>query len=100
MRLRGQTHQLHSAVVIAQAGAVAWCHTETAHLTMRKFSAGFVSDYILRAGSDVCQSVGAYQLEALGIQLFEKIEGDYFTILGLPLVPLLAELRERGVIEK
>ncbi len=100
MRLRGQTHQLHSAVVLAQAGEVTWIQVETAHLTMRKFSAGFISDYLMRAGADVCQSVGAYQLEGLGIQLFEKIEGDYFTILGLPLVPLLAELRQRGVIEK
>lgn len=100
MRLRGQTHQLHSAVVLAQAGAVTWIQVETAHLTMRKFSAGFVSDYLMRAGADVCHSVGAYQLEGLGIQLFEKIEGDYFTILGLPLVSLLAELRQRGVIEK
>lgn len=100
MRLRGRTHQLHSAVVLAQAGAVTWIQVETAHLTMRKFSAGFVSDYLMRAGADVCQSVGAYQLEGLGIQLFEKIEGDYFTILGLPLVSLLAELRQRGVIEK
>lgn len=98
MQLRGQTHQLHSAVVIAIGGEIVWAHTETAYLTMRKFSAGFLAEYALRAGSDICRSVGAYQLEGMGIQLFEKVEGDYFTILGLPLLPLLGALREREVI--
>ncbi len=98
MRLRGETHELLSAVAIAENGHVVWAVSDAARLTMRRFSAGFVSEYLLRAGSDVCQSVGAYQLEGLGIQLFEKVEGDYFTILGLPLLPLLAELRERGAL--
>lgn len=98
LNLRGQPHQLHSAVVIAQAGEVAWAHCETAHMTMRGFSLQFLGEYVARSAPALTSSVGAYQLEGLGIQLFERIEGDYFTILGLPLLPLLAELRRRGVI--
>jgi septum formation protein len=64
---------------------------------MRALAPAFIDDYLSRAGAVVCESVGAYQLESLGVQLFEHIEGDYFTILGLPLLPLLAELRLRGV---
>lgn len=97
-KLRGCTHQLHSAVVLAEAGAVVWTHVDTATLTMRAFTAAFLDHYLSRAGPIVCDSVGAYQLEGLGVQLFERIEGDYFTILGLPLLPLLAELRSRGLI--
>ena len=67
---------------------------------MRDFSDAFLDDYLLRAGDRVCQSVGAYEIEGLGVQLFERIEGDHFTILGLPLLPLLGELRERGIIAK
>lgn len=98
LKLRGQTHQLHSAVVLAEAGEVAWAHVDTASLTMRTFSLTFLDDYLSRVGTAVCQSVGAYQLEGVGVQLFERIDGDYFTILGLPLLPLLAELRLREVI--
>jgi septum formation protein len=65
---------------------------------MRDFSDDFLTEYLSRAGARVCESVGAYQLEGLGVQLFEEITGDYFTILGLPLLPLLDELRERGVL--
>lgn len=96
--LRGETHQLHSAVVLAENGEVTWAHVETAHLKMREFSTTFLSEYLVKAGDSVCQSVGGYQLEGLGIQLFEKIDGEYFTILGLPLLPLLAELRQRDVL--
>lgn len=99
-RLRGETHQLHSAVVLAENGQVTWAYVETAHLKMRNFSTTFLSEYLLKAGDSVCQSVGGYQLEGLGIQLFEKIDGDYFTILGLPLMPLLAELRQRDVLTR
>jgi septum formation protein len=70
----------------------------TAKLTMRNFSDAFLDDYLKRAADRIGQSVGAYELEGLGVQLFERIEGDYFTILGLPLLPVLAELRARGII--
>jgi len=100
MQLRGKTHQLHSAVALVRDGNVEWAYIETAHLTMRKFSPSFASQYIVRAGADLCDSVGAYKLEGIGIQLFERIEGDYFTVLGLPLIPLLNQLHEFGVISK
>ena len=98
MRLRGRTHQLHACVVLAQAGEVQWTCTDSAELTMRSFSESFLVQYLARAGARACESVGAYQLEGLGVQLFEQIEGDYFTILGMPLLPLLDELRERGAL--
>lgn len=97
-KLRGRTHQLHSAVVLAQGGEVVWANVDTASLTMHAFSADFLETYLTLAGTVICGSVGAYQLEGLGAQLFERIEGDYFTILGLPLLPLLAELRTRKII--
>jgi len=99
-RLRGVTHELHSAVSFAEGGKVSWTHVGTARLTMRDFSDSFLDDYLLRAGDRVGQSVGAYELEGLGVQLFERIDGDYFTILGLPLLSVLAELRVRGMIEE
>lgn len=98
VRMRGKRHVLCSAVALARGGVVVWRHMQHAHLTMRVVSDAFLDDYLSRAGDKVCTSVGAYQLEGLGIQLFEAIEGDYFTILGLPLLPLLAELRRHGVI--
>jgi septum formation protein len=97
--LRGQTHVLISAVVLAQGGTVIWEHADTARLAVREFSPEFLDRYISTAGEDVCLSVGAYQLEGLGAQLFERLDGDYFTILGLPLIALLGALRARGVIE-
>lgn len=98
MDLRGRMHDLVSAVVLAEAGQIVWGHVETATLTMRLFSPQFLDSYMAAVGPDVCQSVGAYQLEGMGAQLFERIEGDYFTILGLPLVALLGELRTREVM--
>ena len=95
--LAGVTHDLLSAVCLAQGGKESWRHLGIAHLTMRDFSDAFLDDYLARAGERVCASVGAYELEGLGIQLFDAIDGDYFTILGMPLLPLLAELRARGV---
>ena len=95
---RGKTHALHSAVALAIGGETAWTATDTAEMTMRAFSQSFADAYVDRAGPVICQSVGAYQLEGLGLQLFERIDGDYFTILGLPLLALLEELRKRGVI--
>jgi septum formation protein len=97
-KLRGMTHELHSAVALAVDGRVLWTHTGTARLRMRDFSDAFLEEYLTRAGDRIGQSVGAYELEGLGVQLFDKIEGDYFTVLGLPLLPLLAELRAHGMI--
>jgi septum formation protein len=98
LHLKGRTHELHSAVALAEGGKVSWSHIATARLTMRDFSDAFLDEYLRRAGDRIGQSVGAYELEGLGVQLFERIEGDYFTILGLPLLPLLTELRSRGRI--
>ena len=97
--LRGRSHTLHTAVVVATRGATVWAQTETARLTMRKLTPEFIGRYLAAAGEEVLGSVGAYQIESIGIELFEKIDGDYFAILGLPLLSLLDTLRREGVIE-
>jgi septum formation protein len=97
LRLRGMTHELITAAVVAREGAVIWRHIDTPKLTMRTFSDAFLDDYLSRAGDNVLRSVGAYQLEGLGAQLFECVEGDYFSVLGLPLLALLAFLREHSI---
>ena len=97
MRLRGRTHQLLCAAIVARDGAPIWRHVDTPKLKMRAFSEAFLNDYLENAGEAVLHSVGAYQLEGLGAQLFESVEGDYFSVLGLPLLPLLAFLREHGI---
>jgi len=94
--LRGKTHALHSAVAVVQAGAVVFEHVDAAHLTMRNFSDAFLDDYLDAVGANAMASVGGYQLEGLGLQLFERVEGDHFTVLGLPLIPLLDWLRRAG----
>jgi septum formation protein len=91
--LRGKTHALHSALALMRDGEVLFEHADTARLTMRSFSDKFLAQYLDAAGDAVTASVGGYQLEKPGIQLFERVEGDYFTILGLPLLPLLDFLR-------
>lgn len=98
LRLRGRTHELITAVAIARDGVAIWRHIDTPKLKMRAFSDDFLDDYMRYAGDDVLRSVGAYQLEGLGAQLFERVEGDFFSVLGLPLLPLLAFLREHGVV--
>ncbi|MGB3809024.1 MAG: Maf family protein [Parvibaculum sp.] len=98
-RFRARTHILHSGVVLALDGEIVWRHSAQAHLTMREFSDGFLDWYLDKLGEKVRTSVGCYQLEGPGIQLFDKIEGDYFTILGLPMLPLLGELRRRQVVQ-
>lgn len=99
-RMRGRDHHLICAACIAKDGAVLWRHIETPRLRMRAFSDAFLEDYLDRAGEGVLDSVGAYQLEGLGAQLFDRVEGDYFSVLGLPLLPLLAFLREHGIAQK
>jgi septum formation protein len=94
--LRGKTHELHSALALVRGSSVLFEHREVARLTMRSFSDEFLEAYLDAAGGAVTASVGAYQLEKVGIQLFERIEGDHFTILGLPLLPLLEFLRTAG----
>ena len=99
LMLRNATHTLYSAISCAVAGAELWNHCSEAQLTMRDFTAEFLSLYLNGNPENYLFSVGAYKLEETGIQLFEKIEGDYFTILGLPVLPLLEFLRNREIIQ-
>lgn len=98
IEFRARPHILHSGLVLVKDGGTVWHHSARATLTMREFSDAFLDHYLDEVGSMVMKSVGCYQLEGPGVQLFEKIEGDYFSILGLPLLPLLAELRAQGVV--
>jgi len=98
LALRGRTHRLHAAVSLASRGEVVWRTLETATLHVRAFSEAFLEQYLAAEAAEIVHCVGAYRLEALGAQLFERIEGDYFTILGLPLLSLLEALRLRGEI--
>ena len=97
--LRNTTHALHSALVLYHEGQPIWRHTGTARLTMRDFSDAYLDGYLARNWSQICNSVGGYHLEGEGIRLFSAVDGDYFTILGLPLLPLLSYLVVRGFIE-
>ena len=96
--LSGKTHYLHSGIALAKAGKADWVGLSTAKMTVRSLSPEFIDYYIDKAGEDVQSSVGAYQIEGLGIQLFDKIDGDYFTIIGMPLLLLIKKLRETGII--
>jgi septum formation protein len=96
--LRGKRHELVSAVCVVRDGELLWHFVDRSTLTMRSFSDAFLEDYLAAAGADALGSVGAYRLEAIGVQLFARIEGGYFAILGLPLLPLLDFLRGHGVI--
>jgi septum formation protein len=98
--LRGNTHTLHSAVSVMRGGAVLFENLDAAHLTMRSFSDAFLDGYLDAVGDRVLASVGGYQLEGPGIQLFERVDGDHFTVLGLPLLPLLDWLRQAGLLAK
>lgn len=97
-RLRGRSHELVTAAVLASGRELLWEHSETCRMQMRNFSDRFLRDYMLRARDALTRSVGCYEFEGLGVQLFERIEGDYFSILGLPLLPLLGALRGHGLI--
>ena len=96
--MSGNTHHLNCGVAIAFRGVIVWSAVSIAAMTMRRISPAFLQSYLDSAGPDILQSVGAYQFEGPGIQLFERIDGDYFTILGLPMLQLLAGLRELEVI--
>lgn len=99
LSLSGKVHRLNSAAVLVRHGEVVWQIVSSAELTVRTLSTEFVSRHLQRVGEKALSSVGAYQLEGEGIQLFTSIEGDYFTILGLPLLPLLSKLRDMDVID-
>ena len=98
--LAGATHRLHSAAVICERGEAKWWGLETATLTMRPLGDAFLDSYLEREWEHVRWNVGGYRIEGPGVQLFEKIEGSHFAILGLPLLPLLAYLRERGLLDR
>jgi septum formation protein len=99
LKLSGKTHSLHSAAACARNGEIVWQHSESTHMTMRRLTPEFIGRYLAAVGPPALSSVGAYQLEGRGVQLFERIEGDFFAILGLPLLSLLAFLRSEGVVE-
>jgi len=96
--LSGQSHRLETAIVVSENGTIVWRHLARPRLTMRPLSADFISTYLQATGEEILQTVGGYQLESIGSQLFSEVEGDYFSILGLPLLPLLDYLRVRGVV--
>jgi len=97
--LRGRTHELHSALALVRDKEVVFACVDTARLAMRDFSDRFLNNYLDMAGEAAISSVGAYQLEGIGIHLFERVEGDFFTILGLPLLPLLAFMRQAKYVD-
>lgn len=97
-QLRGKTHKLLSAAVISHEGQPVWRHVGEARLTMRMFSDTYLSDYVSRNWESIRHSVGAYKLEEEGVRLFSAVTGDHFTVLGLPLIPLLGYLGDRGLI--
>ena len=99
LELSGKSHALHTAVALANGGETLWSHTDTSRLLMRELRPEFIGRYLAAAGEEVLSSVGAYQIEQIGIELFHNIEGDYFSVLGLPLLPLLDALRREGAIE-
>jgi len=99
LALSGKTHDLNSAIVLAKDGETIWRHMSVARMTMRDLDPGFIGRHLSNVGDEALSSVGAYQFEGEGIQLFERIDGDYFAIIGLPMIPLLAQLRDLGAID-
>ncbi len=95
IELRGKSHELISAAAVVQNGEIIWSHEQNVVLHMREFSNAFLGRYLAEMGDEVTQTVGGYKLEGLGVHLFERIEGDYFTVLGLPMLPLLSFLRSQ-----
>lgn len=98
LQLRGATHRLISAAALVRDGTLCWDHSQSVEMTMRDFSDAFLDDYLDRVGDSVLAAVGAYHLEGLGAQLFTRIDGDYFTVLGLPLLAVLQALRDIGYV--
>ncbi len=99
MTMRGRHHQLHSGAALARNGQIVWSGVDTATMRVRDFSEAFLDAYLAAEGEGLLACVGSYRLEGMGSQLFEAVEGDYFTVLGLPLWPVLAELRRAGVLK-
>ncbi|KAB0679344.1 Maf-like protein [Aureimonas leprariae] len=99
LQLSGRTHRLNSAVVLAENGTAVWRHVSVASLTMRELTPAAVGRYLAEVGPAALTSVGCYQIEGAGVRLMDRVEGDFWTIVGLPLLPLLAELRRRGAVE-
>ena len=97
-RLSGHTHLLVSAAALARDGALLWAHACPCHMTMRKLSPEFLEDYLAREGEKILSSVGCYLFEGRGAQLFDTVDGDHFSVLGLPLLPVLAQLRKEGLL--
>jgi len=97
-RLSGRTHLLVSAAALARDGALLWTHASPCRMTMRELSPQFLEEYLLREGEAILSSVGCYHFEGRGAQLFDKVEGDYFSVLGLPLLEVLAALRKEGAL--
>ena len=99
LALSGKSHELNSAVSIVRNGETLWSHVSVCTIKFRELDPGFVGRHLAAAGDRVLSSVGAYQIEGIGVQLFEKIDGDFFSIIGLPLLPLLAKFREFGLMD-
>ena len=98
LQLGGRTHELVNVAVVVQDGAVIWQHQDVITMVMRPLSNAFIETYVDEAGEAACQSVGGYQLEGMGAQLFDHVGGDFFSILGLPLLPLLAFMRRCEIV--
>lgn len=99
LTLSGKTHDLNSSIAIVRNGETLWTYVEVAHITFRNLDPGFIGRHTAQAGDKLLTSVGAYQIEGLGVQLFEKVEGDFFSIMGLPILPLLKKLREFKLVD-
>ena len=97
--MRGRTHHLHSGAALARNGQIVWSGVDTAAMRVRNVSDAFLDAYLAAEGEGLLACVGSYRLEGMGSQLFEAVEGDYFTVLGLPLWPVLSELRRAGVLQ-
>lgn len=98
LALRGKTHWLRGGLVAARDGQVIWTHQSACKMTVRKFSDAFLEDYLTKAGDILTKGVGAYAFEGVGAQIFDEVEGDYYAVLGLPLLPVLSLLRDEGLL--